>query len=783
MLLTSTCTIRGLAALAGGLLCLLPLAASAETAADLENLQAQAVQTIANGQAGTDRLNGFAPPLIHRQFLYVCCEQGILYFHRNLQTGRLEYAGKLADVPQRLEDAFPGTRTWGYIGGRSCLGAFASGRLYVVSRSGTAMGWYEINAQVGEPVEKGVVACPPCSQIVVSPDQKDVYVRTVANVKRLEPAILWYHLDADGKPVRSGQTRGKGLGGGHDSNLLMSPDGKSLYSISVKDHAIARIERKPTGEIAYKAAVSMEPAVSVKESTNYFPSLAITPDGKWLYAAGIGYGAAGSYGIFKRDSQTGELSHQETVRVAKDKDPIARVLWWRAIFLPDGSGGFLGGLHSLMTFKVDGRTGRLAKLAGFKGLSGLGLVADRENGLFYECHYTNGHDGSTAILGAMRIGQKPPPKPPLPAGQTPAKAARAVEHVQTLLAGQLRGLITRPLFNPVSADLNGDYLYLSGEDGILYFQQDAQTGKLSLGGQVGSKRSPHSNLKITFAGGRMYAARAKDGEGLTWYQIDARTGKPTRQGVVACPSAYDLVASPDQKDLYVKVRTAKQQNKMLRFQLDAKGKPVAAGEVTGKGIGWTGHSEWPGLLRITPDGKYLYCISADDHAIACIERKPTGEMARKSSFDLEPLAKRDPGNYHYRWASLRVSPDGKWLYAALWNGKRGENRYGIFRRNPGSGALALRETIDGDKDSLANQRAWSVAFLPDGAGGFLSGCASPVFAFKYDSKTGRLTDAAVVKETRLDDVRQLVLDGKRGYLYGSSFQAIHAFKPSPSEAR
>ena len=320
------------------------------------------------------------------------------------------------------------------------------------------------------------------------------------------------------------------------------------------------------------------------------------------------------------------------------------------------------------------------------------------------------------------------------------------------------------------ADLCGKVFYACGEDGITYFKRDTETGKLEGLGGLGGKKS--SAYAIKFAGGRLYAvtphagSRRMSWHGLAWYEIDPQTSKTIQKGLLEdCLPCELIIASPAEKDLYLKTVSGAT-NQLLWYHLAADGTPGKAGEVTGNGLGGSGHSEVPNLCRMSPDGKNIYCISADDHAIACIDRKASGEITFKSAVDLAVMAKRDPGNYHYQWATISISGDGKWVYATLWNGKLDENVCGIFKRDADTGALALQESVIGAKDKLANLRGWNLVSAPNGAGAFLGSWNAPLMTVKYDAKTGRLSEPEIVKGTEGFGTSTLLLDTDNGFLYG-----------------
>ena len=352
------------------------------------------------------------------------------------------------------------------------------------------------------------------------------------------------------------------------------------------------------------------------------------------------------------------------------------------------------------------------------------------------------------------------------AGADGPPAALARPKAEFIDAPQLKGV---RVMNLKYADLCGSVLYVCGEDGLTYFRRDPQTGKLTCLGGSGVRKT--TGYAIKFAGGRLYAVtphagnRRMDWHGLAWYEIDDQTGKPTRKGLIDCLPCEQMVVGPDEKDLYLKT-VGGADGKLLWYRLAADGTPGKAGEVAGRGIGKTGHGECVDSLRLSPDGKHFYCISADDHAIACIDRKPNGEIVYQGAIDLTPVARRDPGNYHYQWATLGISSDGKWVYATLWNGKPDENVYGIFKRDADTGALSFRESISGGKDKLANLRAWNLVFAPGGTGVFLGSWTGPLLTARYDAGTGHLSDPAVVKGTEGYGASTLLLDAGNGFLYG-----------------
>jgi hypothetical protein len=103
------------------------------------------------------------------------------------------------------------------------------------------------------------------------------------------------------------------------------------------------------------------------------------------------------------------------------------------------------------------------------------------------------------------------------------------------------------------------------------------------------------------------------------------------------------------------------------------------------------------------------------------------------------------------------------------NGSPRTNFYGIFRRDAETGGLTHQETVSGDQNTIANLRGWTLTFWPGGEGGFLGCATGPLLTFKYDSKTGRLTDPGTVKGTTTHGFEHLLWDPAGHFLYAGSF--------------
>jgi lactonase family protein with 7-bladed beta-propeller len=351
------------------------------------------VQTLKGGEDGLPKpfIIGYTI-VIKGNYLYVG-GNNISCFKRDVKTGQVAFLGEVAETKQRLSEAFPKAPKLN-TDRKTCILRMAGGRLYAIPQAGTAMAWYDIDEQTGKLTEKGLVECKPCFHAVVSPDQKDLYLLTNPYARSLKMTVTWYHLDADGKPVKSGEAAGKGIGyidqSPHDGALQISADGKYLYAISGADQSIACLERKPSGEIAYKSTADLakigEAEMPDKPNKYAWTSLLLSPDGKWLYANLMKYAKPSfqNIAIFKRNLESGELTLQEAI--TGEKNVLANRRGWQCVqFLPNGT-GFLGHYDlGLWTFQYDAATGRLEYPVQIKETQGYkaNVAYDLENGFLY----------------------------------------------------------------------------------------------------------------------------------------------------------------------------------------------------------------------------------------------------------------------------------------------------------------------------------------------------------------------------------------------------------------
>jgi hypothetical protein len=283
--------------------------------------------------------------------------------------------------------------------GPGCYVTCASGRLYATPSTvnDAAMAWYDLDAKNGNPKLKGIVPCPAVWQAIVGPGQQDIYFKSGAQASQSRDSILWFRLDATGKPVYSGSVNGTGIAGiGWGGNYItLSPDSKFLYCISPVDYAVACIARNTTtGAITYVKSTSLTPALA---SHPYYTwnTLAISPDGKWLYVYEWDYGTVDKnfVAIYKRDLSTGDITYQETI--TGDVDAVASRKDAGLVFFPDNS-GFLAGMGMGLTyFEINPANGHLENTVEASDVASTHIsIIDSAKGFLYGWsgseHYTPG---------------------------------------------------------------------------------------------------------------------------------------------------------------------------------------------------------------------------------------------------------------------------------------------------------------------------------------------------------------------------------------------------------
>lgn len=273
--------------------------------------------------------------------------------------------------------------------------------------------WYDIEKETGKPVEKGLLTTVATAggAMLAGPEGKDLYALTP---KPPGVQLTWLKIAEDGTPSVAGVAYGPGVG----PNPRMSPDGKNIYSI--RDHKIGICERKATGEITYKKALSLD-CLTRTNVPKVGGVAGISPDGKWVYVQLYNRDEpwdwarqTDCFGVFKRDPDTGDLTFE---RGGNDNDKEYELMTclqgMNLLFNPDGTGGFISSLMGIVqSFRYDPATGALLDITevvtpAMKGRPGAMLALDSKRGLLFgTSSWVHEPYGSTWLgLWAAKTGQ------------------------------------------------------------------------------------------------------------------------------------------------------------------------------------------------------------------------------------------------------------------------------------------------------------------------------------------------------------------------------------------
>ncbi|MHC4916005.1 MAG: lactonase family protein [Planctomycetota bacterium] len=361
-------------------------------------------------------------------------------------------------------------------------------------------------------------------------------------------------------------------------------------------------------------------------------------------------------------------------------------------------------------------------------------------------------------------------------GEKTAAPEGAMKLVQTLKFEKPQGGKNAGLRN---VRVHGGFVYVhpQSHNKLFWYRRDGD-GKLVEAGNL----EGCSDRGMVFVGERLYMIRRVKGKppAIAWYKVDAESGRPAEAGVVdskvgfGSSVSYDpLLASPDGKHLYLFAPNRKDGSHVAWFTIGEDGAPAFAGKVKGEGIGYAAKYLGDTSLRISPDGRHLYVVSATEHKLAILERAGDGSLKHLKAIDLSVVAAK-PGpadkrgwNHQFSWPGLCVSPDGRFVYANLWSyGKNVGNCLGLFKRDAEGGDLEFV----GKLKWPAALKGFSFAISPDGKSAYMGHLNGPVVHARRDPATGRMAEIAKFPATNGPErqgpcIYDATLDAAGGYVY------------------
>jgi len=151
----------------------------------------------------------------------------------------------------------------------------------------------------------------------VSPDGANVYVAGKADDAVSEwsrdgstGALTYLGRALCADPVCADPTKGTVPNFDRPEALALSPGGEQLYVGVGNSHALVILSRDSEGGLSYAGSI-LDGADGA--SVQRVLSIAVSPDGEFVYAGDFCVSCAGAVTVFSRDASTGLLSHVQTV--------------------------------------------------------------------------------------------------------------------------------------------------------------------------------------------------------------------------------------------------------------------------------------------------------------------------------------------------------------------------------------------------------------------------------------------------------------------------------------
>ncbi len=236
-------------------------------------------------------------------------------------------------------------------------------------------------AQVKENLVGSVVGLDGASSVAVAPDDSQVFV-----TGRIDDALAVFSRDATTDTLTFVEVELDGVGAdylGGASAVAVSPDSQHVYVAAYDDDAITQFTRNPgPGTLDY--FLEVRDGVDLVDGIDGVTSIAISPDGRHLYATGK---VDSAVAVFERDTSNGILKYRTSYR--DGQGGVAGIGGASSVLVNDaGNRVLVAGRHSdsVALFRRSPDTGELLFLDlfvdgedgadGLEGVLSLALTAD-----------------------------------------------------------------------------------------------------------------------------------------------------------------------------------------------------------------------------------------------------------------------------------------------------------------------------------------------------------------------------------------------------------------------
>jgi len=369
----------------------------------------------------------------------------------------------------------------------------------------------------------------------------------------------------------------------HPRSMAISPDGRSLYATGSVDDALAVFSRdRTTGELTY--ITSLKDGIDGIDELDAASDVAVSPDGRSVYVTAMGDDALS---VFDRDETTGALTLVESF-----KDGINGVegLYFASsvVVSPDGRSVYVASNEgdTLSVFSRNETTGTLNYVTvlrdGVDGVDGLNFpnsVAVSSDGR--SVYVVSGFDDTLVTFSR---------------DQTTGTLT-----FESSLQDDVYGLDGLDGANTVAVSPDGRSVYVTAayDDSLSVYSRDVNAGALTyvtsfidgVGGVDGLRSA--ASVTVSHDGQFVYAVGLND-RSLSVFRRDVTTGALTYLtafkdgvgGVDGLTSANSVLVSPDGRSVYVSSVFQDMAIATFAHQTDAYAVSVASGDsITGLDFG------------------------------------------------------------------------------------------------------------------------------------------------------------------------------------------------------
>jgi 6-phosphogluconolactonase (cycloisomerase 2 family) len=661
----------------------------------------------------------------------------------------------------------------------------------------------------------GITGIESVSSVTLSPDGKQAYA-TSATAK----AVAVFSRNAATGRLAEIQVVKNGVGGvdGLDgaSAAAVSPDGKQVYTTADQDNAVTVFARDAaTGKLTFRQVLKNgDLGINGLGGAS---SLALSPDGKYVYATGT---LSNAFTLFTRDATTGQLTAVQTLFDGLDQvDGLAGARSVAAT--PDGEHVYVAGavdnaLAALVApnrAPVLDRTGVMALTAitnaaavnpgtlvsAIIASGGLGRITDADlqdpNGIAVTAvDNTHGDWQFTADGGTLWTNFGTPSATEARLLPTDVNAA-----IRFVPAAGFVGCVTNGITFRAwdrSTWISGGTADASQAGGSTAFSAAVATAEITVtdthlvyGMLVDNGVDKAAGEALSPDGTSLYVASSNTST-LSVFGRDPGTGRLSflqlqadgAAGVEGLSGVSSVTVSPDGRHVYA---AAYDSGTVTVFRRDAGTGMLTFLQVIREGVGGVDGLTGASGITVSPDGKSVYVAGHLRDTLAVFSRNlTTGGLTYLQEF-VDNTSGVDGLN---GVQDVVVSPDGKFVYAA---GSQ-EDEVPFFARDLKTGALTYIDRIkDGRKGVQGIGGVTSLALSSDGLYLYATGGATgQVGVFQRDAATGGLTFVQELKDggggvDGLAGASDIVLspDGGHVYVTGRTNGTLVDFRRDPVTGR